>query len=269
MVTANAAGELAPTFVLFSGQSLPKNAAEMAPKDFAFGYSDNGWMTAKSFYEYIANFFEPWLIENKIKRPVILYMDGHSSHMTLHLSKFCSEHEIILIALLGNATHIMQPLDVSFFRPFKIQWEKTFKTFCTKSCSIGIQKYQFAPVVKQTLDAMNIKKLLQNGFKRCGLSPFDVSAIDFTKVFNCNKSSSQEELSNETTVVESNRNILPEEVLPVIEKLMTKDQLEAFRANESPIWRGRYKDQSLFEVWYKMSHPDVNSTNNSDNFEVT
>ena len=47
----------------FSGKSLPKNAAEMAPEEFAFEYSDNGWMTAKTFYEYMVNVFEPWLTE--------------------------------------------------------------------------------------------------------------------------------------------------------------------------------------------------------------
>ena len=44
LVTASAAGNLAPTFVLFAGKSLPDNAAEMAPTDFAFGFSENGWM---------------------------------------------------------------------------------------------------------------------------------------------------------------------------------------------------------------------------------
>lgn len=124
LITGNATGDIAPTFILFAGKSLPDNACAMAPKDFAFGYSekiDYGWMTAKIFFEYIANVFEPWLTKMKIKHPVLLYMDGHSSHMTLHLSKFCSDNEIVLLALHANATHILQPLDVAFFRTLKIQ----------------------------------------------------------------------------------------------------------------------------------------------------
>lgn len=59
LVTANAAGKLAPTFVLFAGKSLPHNSAKMAPSDFAFGFSENEWMLSENFYEYIANSFEP------------------------------------------------------------------------------------------------------------------------------------------------------------------------------------------------------------------
>lgn len=116
LVTGNAVGELAPTFILFVGAQLPDNAAEMAPDDFAFGVSDSGYMQSQYFFEYAANHFEPWLAEKKLKRPVVLFIDSHASHVTLHLSKFCSEHGSILAALHPNATHLHQPCDVSLFR---------------------------------------------------------------------------------------------------------------------------------------------------------
>lgn len=49
LVTANAAGNLAPTLLLFAGQSIPKDVIKVAPKNFSFGHSDNGWMTTKNF----------------------------------------------------------------------------------------------------------------------------------------------------------------------------------------------------------------------------
>jgi len=45
------------------------------PEGWAAGKSDNGWMNGENFYEYIANIFYPWLVENKVKFPVILYID--------------------------------------------------------------------------------------------------------------------------------------------------------------------------------------------------
>ena len=86
-MTSNAAGELAPSLIVFSGKSLTKNAAEMAPEEFAFGYSDNGWMTAKTFYESMVNVFEPWLTEKQIKRPVVFYLD--------HLTSDASSQQIL------------------------------------------------------------------------------------------------------------------------------------------------------------------------------
>lgn len=246
LITGNAAGDLAPPFILFAGKHLPKRAAQMAPKEFAFGCSENGWMTGKNFYEFIVNVFEPWFTKKTIERPVILYSDGHKSHLTLHLSKFCSEHQIVLIALHPNATHILQPLDVSFFRTFKAKWQKTNRKICEDFSSVGIQKYQFAPMLKKTLDTLDHKKLLESGFVKCGLHPFNVNAIDFTKVLNLNKNTSVSE-----ELVE-NLNNKKDERLKIFESFITDEKLQTFRTNESAEWKGETKDESLFQIWYKL-----------------
>ena len=139
------------------------------------------------FLEYMANVFEPWLTKKKkkkkkkekIKRPVIMYIDGHCSHMTLHLSKFCSEHQIILIALHPNATHISQPLDVSLFRTLKASWQRVVQEFSQETLCIGVHKYQFAPLLQKTFKSVQLTTTLKNGFKKCGLYPFNVNAIDY------------------------------------------------------------------------------------------
>ncbi|XP_067205209.1 uncharacterized protein [Linepithema humile] len=118
----NAAGDKAPPLVIFSYQRMPANIASNFPKGWSIGKTENGWMTSKSFFEYIVNVFYPWLIQQNIEFPVILYMDGHSSHFTLPLSTFCREKNIILIALFPNSTHVIQPLDRTFFRPLKKAW---------------------------------------------------------------------------------------------------------------------------------------------------
>lgn len=147
LVTENAAGDLAPSFIIFSGKSLPKNAAETAPPEFAFGCSEHGWMTSEIFYGYmVIELFEFWLKSKMIKRPVLLFIDGHKSHLTLHVSKFCSDHKIVLIAFHPNATHILQPLDLSFFHTFKEEWRQMNTSIRVSDASIGIQKYQFAPI---------------------------------------------------------------------------------------------------------------------------
>jgi len=76
-------------------------------------------MTTESFCEYIANIFHPWLVTENVQFPVILYLDGYSSHVTIPLVSFCREKQIELIALYPDITHIMQPLDIAVFHPFK------------------------------------------------------------------------------------------------------------------------------------------------------
>ena len=65
-----------------------------------------------------------WLSTQFVKciqpsRPVLLLLDGDSSHYNLEAIKFAAENKIILFCLPPHATHVAQPLDVSFFGPLK------------------------------------------------------------------------------------------------------------------------------------------------------
>lgn len=81
-------------------------------------------MTGESFFEYISNVFIKYLDDSNIPRPVVLFLDGHKSHLTFHLSKLCQENKIHLVALYPNSMHILQPLDVALFSPLKKRWKK-------------------------------------------------------------------------------------------------------------------------------------------------
>lgn len=124
LFTGNAAGDLAPPFVLYKFKRLPSAIVAAFPKDWAIGKSDSGWMTSETFYEYITNVFDPWLTRKKIQSPVVYFVDGHKSHFTLPVAEFCKDHGIVLIALCPNATHVQQPCDISFFGPLKGQYFK-------------------------------------------------------------------------------------------------------------------------------------------------
>lgn len=88
LVMGSAASVVGPTMVVYSYARIPADIAESTPRDWAIGKSESGWMTGELFYEYIINIFDPWLTKNNIPRPVILFIDGHTSHLTLHTSQF-------------------------------------------------------------------------------------------------------------------------------------------------------------------------------------
>lgn len=84
LFTYSATGIRAPPMVLYKyAEGIPKKVLEKFPSGWGIGNSENGWMTIETFYEYITNVFYPWLIKEKIQFPVVLYLDGHSSHMTI------------------------------------------------------------------------------------------------------------------------------------------------------------------------------------------
>ncbi|KAJ3625859.1 hypothetical protein MTP99_016398 [Tenebrio molitor] len=153
------------------------------PESWVLGKSDSGWMKGDVFYEYIANDFNNWLIENSIKKPVILFIDGHRSHMTLPLSEFCEKSKIILYALPPNTTHMLQPADVSVFRPLKQGWKNTVRNWQSKPENINssVTKTNFCRLFKETLEASDMTVAIKNGFRKCGLFPLNPDNVDYTK----------------------------------------------------------------------------------------
>ena len=124
LFAVSGSGVMLPPMILFWYQRVPATITRSLPPEWIAGITKRGWMTADCFYEYILNIFYPWLLKNKIQFPIILYLDGHVSHLTLKLSQFCKDKKIELVALYPNAMHILQPLDVAVFNPLKKNYRK-------------------------------------------------------------------------------------------------------------------------------------------------
>ncbi|KAF2887860.1 hypothetical protein ILUMI_18313 [Ignelater luminosus] len=135
------------------------------------------------FYEYVANDFNNWIIEEKIKKPIILLLDGHKPHMTLALSEFCEKNQIILHALPPNTIHILQPADVSVFRPLKQGWKNTIQKWQSKPENINssVNKTNFCRLFDETLRTCKMTTAIKNAFIRCELFPLNSNNRDFTK----------------------------------------------------------------------------------------
>lgn len=143
MFTFNAAGQMCNPMIIYKYQRIPQNIIDTIPPHWGVGRSDTGWMKAEVFYEYIANIFYPFLVEKNIQFPVLLFVDGHKSHLTYQLSTLCSDLKIILIALYPNATRILQPADVSAFKPLKSGWKKGLSEWRNKNPHSSVTKKDF------------------------------------------------------------------------------------------------------------------------------
>ena len=67
----------------------------------------------------------------KIPKPVILFIDGHSTHMSMDAAEYCSANDIVLYCLLPHATHIIQAADIGITSPLKSCWECKSKGVAT------------------------------------------------------------------------------------------------------------------------------------------
>ncbi|XP_045501117.1 uncharacterized protein LOC123698513 [Colias croceus] len=183
LVTFNASGEICPPLIVFPYIRPPKSVTDSMPKDWTLGRSESGWMNGDVFFEYIVNDFNKWITEKNIKKPVLLLVDGHKSHMSLALSSVCEELGIILYALPPNTTHMLQPADVSVFAPLKAQWKSHVRKFLAKPENLNnaVTKTNFCLLFKDIIENPQMKTNIINGFRRCGLHPYDPNAVDYTK----------------------------------------------------------------------------------------
>jgi len=108
MASFNAFGEYPPPMIIFPGERIRDVGLSGFP-DAIYSTTPNGWMDSAAFLEYVKQIDA--FVDNKgIRKPVILFVDGHSTHICLETSQYCKERNIILYCLLPNATHLLQAL---------------------------------------------------------------------------------------------------------------------------------------------------------------
>lgn len=192
MFTFGADGTLTTPMIIYPYKRLPAEIAASVPEGWGIGLSDSGWMKAEVMYEYIANVLYPCLIEKNVKFPIILFLDGHSTHLTYQLSELCTRLDIILISLYPNATRILQPADVAAFKPIKTGWKEGVLDWRRQNMTDSLTKDKFAPVLKNVIDKYTKKETIQHGFRACGLYPFDANAVDYTKCLGGNNTKTRD-----------------------------------------------------------------------------
>lgn len=169
LLGGNATGESPPTLVIFKGERVPKHLMSNLPASIVADKSKSGWMNGEIFFNYISNVFLPWAKSMNIAFPLVVFIDGHASHLTLSLSEFCNENNIILIALLPNATHIYQPMDIGVIFPLKQIWKRLRYQWERENGAVNFGRGFFSTLLKNSLDELHANEILfPNAFRTCG-----------------------------------------------------------------------------------------------------
>ncbi|KAJ8941790.1 hypothetical protein NQ314_010278 [Rhamnusium bicolor] len=233
----SADGKTLTPMVVFPFMRPNKAIIDSVPSGWFIGRSETGWMRSETFFEYIANGLNNWVTDNKTKRPILLLVDGLKSHLSIELSQFCDDNEIILYALPPNTTHIMQPADVSVFKPLKTYWKKTIRAWQAKPQNVNcvLTKSTFCPLLKEVFDDESLPQTIKNGFKKYGLFLFNPDAVDYSK---CECTITEDQFETTETLISKLKDKLIEKgvehIQNVIEqiKLIKEDYYPKEKLNE-------------------------------------
>lgn len=141
----------------------------------------------------------------------MILSDNLSSHITSRTLQLCEENNIKFICLVPNSTHLLQPLDVSYFSSLKTNWRKVLadwrKTRRGKVTN-ALPKEVFAKLLTKTLEvgADTAARNAIAGFKACGIYPFDPSVVlDKLKDYSKPMEEVREEIGEFQTIYQCNQ----------------------------------------------------------------
>ena len=96
LACASASGYAIPPFVIFDRMKLNPKLHEGEVPGTLYGLSHSGWMNREFFYYWFLHHFLEYAPPF---RPLILLLDGHSSHYCPETIKLAAERKVILLAL--------------------------------------------------------------------------------------------------------------------------------------------------------------------------
>ena len=114
--------------------------------EFYAGKSAKSWITFECIFEYLVNGFNKWPTEKCITRPVLVFTDWHETRANFFLAERLTSLGIVLIGLLPNTTHLLQPLDVAVFGPMKKMWLRTTNEWRLRNPEDELTPNNFASV---------------------------------------------------------------------------------------------------------------------------
>lgn len=176
LMMANAWGQIAPPMIIYPYPKIPEIIAKSVPSDLVFGRSENGWTTQELILVYIKDIFLPWTKKKRIPLPVVLFIDGQATYISLQLSKLCKERGIKLVALHPNITVIPQPVDATIFQALRTIWINKVEEWKLKHNANRMQEKDFAVVFKEAMSEI-CETSVQNGFRNCGLFPWNPDMV--------------------------------------------------------------------------------------------
>ncbi|KAL7299769.1 hypothetical protein TKK_0007516 [Trichogramma kaykai] len=239
-ICVSAAGSYMPIMLIFPRVRENKALLKGAPPGAWAKFDKSGWMQAHIFTEWFKKFI---LLSRATKNnPVLLILDGHSSHTeNLEILDLSNENGVVIICLPPHCSHRLQPLDVTFMKPFSHYYMEEVTKFQRKGDRVGMPDI-FSLLGKAFMKAAKIETAV-NGFEKTGIFPFNseiFSDDDFA-------SSSREdfmETSSQSTDDESRARI--NEHVHELNNLMIDDQ-----------------DESTF--LFKPAHCQTSPSNEKDN----
>ena len=126
-----------------------------------------------------SNIFIKWLdnfssnMRSHVKRPIALVYDGYCRHYNTDILEKLIELRIISALLSSNCTHLIQPLEISVFKPFKTELKHQIEKFVIENACTSFTKKDDITIASIGFEKVIINKPenIVAGFQAGGIWP--------------------------------------------------------------------------------------------------
>ena len=259
LACVNAAGYAIPPLVIYARANLTKLLYQGEIPGTMYALSPgSGWMDGITFYEWFEHHFLEYAPSG---RPLLLLLDGHSSHYNPEFIRFAAQKGVIVFALPPNTTHISQPLDGVCFKALKQCWDEQCNSFMSDNPGKTVTLYQFSELFAAAWKKAMTPQNITSSFRATGVFPVNRQALEIMQV----KEKSPAKLSMAAIAKTNGINFLP--LYSPKRSLISKDAVTIveFTDEEMKHFKRRFDEgydvpgDTRYIKWLKIHHPECNT----------
>ena len=139
-------------------------------------------MEQANFRSWFSKCFLPAVADTLAKGPVILFLDGHHSHLGIEFIQMAKQHKVHPFCIPSHTSHILQPLDVGVYGPLKKSWKEITKAYRSSTRASVISKQVFPSLLAELWTKSFKSCHLTSGFRVCGLYSYTLPSFRHTKL---------------------------------------------------------------------------------------
>lgn len=176
MFAIAADGTRLPTYTVYKAKHIYEGWKEGGLPGAIYNRSPKGWFDSELFDDWFRTVALPFF--RKLEGTKLLIGDNLQSHITVSVIQECENNNIKFVLLPPNSTHMLQPLDVAYFRPLKASWKRALEEWKLKNRGV-LPKTIFPRMLKTTVEGLGDREMnnILAGFRACGLVPFNPDAV--------------------------------------------------------------------------------------------
>ncbi|KAJ8942271.1 hypothetical protein NQ314_010104 [Rhamnusium bicolor] len=167
----SASGYYIPPMLIYPRKRMAPTLQKNGPIGASYMCSKNGWINSELFLDWLHHFQKH--VKPTESDPILLVLDNCSSHISIEAYNFCRENHIHMVSLPPHTSGNFQPLDLTFFSPFKNALYREYDLYLTSAGHEKITDYDLAELLNKAFMKLATMEKAVSGFRCSGIYPLD------------------------------------------------------------------------------------------------